>query len=162
MSHGQTLLVIGAVILFGLATLGIYHGIQSHQKTLVECEVLPRAILHAERFIEEARTRAFDEETLSKTVTSAGDLTPPDSLGPNDGEIYPSFDDVDDFHGLTKTWQEEGIDFQAHVVVNYADGTLPNPIQDVSYATFLKRFSVTITSPYLDYKVSLNHIFTYY
>ena len=69
---------------------------------------------------------------------------------------------VDDFHGLAKTWQEEGIDFQAEITVNYADGTLPDPIQDVSYATFIKRFSVTVTSPYLDYTVSLNHIFTYY
>jgi hypothetical protein len=162
MSHGQTLLAIGAVILFGLAMLGIYHGIQSHQKTLIECEVLPRAILHAERFIEEARTRAFDEATVSRAVANADELTPPDSIGPDDGEIYPSFDDVDDFHDLTKTWQEDGIDFQAHCVVNYADGILPDPIQDVSYATFVKRFSMTVTSPYLDYTVSLNHIFAYY
>jgi hypothetical protein len=162
MSHGQTLLVIGAVILFGLATVGIYRGIQSHQKTLVECEVLPRAILHAERFIEEARTRAFDEVTISKAVTNPNELTPADSLGPNDGETYPAFNDVDDFHGLAKTWQEEGITFQAQLTVNYADGTLPNPLQDVSYPTFTKRFSVTVTSPYLDYTVSLNHIFTYY
>ena len=142
--------------------MGILRGIHSHQKSLVECEVLPRAILHAERFIEEARTRAFDEAAVSKVINSPSELTIPDSLGPNQGESYPAFDDVDDFHGFMKTWQEDGLDFQAQITVNYMDGSLPDPVLDVSYATFMKRFAVAVTSPYLSYTVSVNHIFTYY
>lgn len=162
MSHGQMLLVIGATILFGVAILGIYRGIHAHQETLVESEVLPRAILHAERFIEEARTRAFDEAALTQKISSPDELTSPDSLGPNAGESYPAFDDVDDFHGLLKTWREKGIDFQVKIEVSYADGTLPDSIEAVSYRTFIKKFTATVTSPYLDYTVSLDHIFAYY
>ena len=162
MGRGQMLLVIGAVVLFGMATLGIYRGIHAHQRTLVECEVLPRAILHAERFIEEARTRAFDEATISTTVTDSSALTPPGSLGGDVGETYPAFDDVDDFHNFVIVWQEEGIGFQAKITVSYAGGTLPNAISDVGYRTFMKHFTVEITSPYLNYMVALNHIFTYY
>ncbi len=162
MSHGQMLLVIGATILFGTATLGIYRGIHSHQKTMVESEILPRAMLHAERFIEEARTRAFDKACVSGSVSSPSELTSPDSLGTESLESYPVFNDIDDFHGLNKFWRESGADFQAKITVNYADGNLQSGISDVNYRTFMKRFTVTISSNYLDYKVTLDHLFTYY
>ncbi len=162
MTHGQMLLVIGATILFGTATLGIYRGIHIHQRTMVESEILPRAMLHAERFIEEARTRAFDEACLSGPVASPNGLTSPDSLGAESFEGYPTFDDIDDFHGLDELWQESGADFRTQIVVNYADGNLQSSISDVSYRTFMKRFTVTISSDYLDYSVTLDHLFTYY
>ncbi len=156
------LLVVGAATLFGIATLGIYRGINTHQEILIESEVLPRAILHAERFIEEARTRAFDEASLSKEISSPNELTSPDSLGPNKNENYPSFDDVDDFHGLVQTWDEEGIRFQVQINVCYANGTLPGSIEMVTYRTYMKKFTATITSSYLNYSVTLDHIFAYY
>ncbi len=162
MSHGQMLLVIGATILFGIATLGIYRGIHRHQRTMVESEILPRAMLHAERFIEEARTRAFDKACVSGSVSSPSELTAPDSLGVESLEIYPVFDDIDDFNGLDKSWQESGADFQARITVNYSDGNLQSGISNVNYRTFMKRFAVTISSDYLDYSVTLNHLFTYY
>ncbi|MBU1937851.1 hypothetical protein KKG05_10675 [bacterium] len=162
MSHGQMLLVIGATILFGMATLGIYRGIHTHQRTMVESEILPRAMLHAERFIEEARTRAFDETCLSGPIVSPNGLTSPDSLGVESSESYPILDDIDDFNRLDKSWQESGADFRAQIQVNYADGTLQSGISDVNYRTFMKRFTVTISSNYLDYAVTLDHLFTYY
>ena len=162
MGGSQMLLTIGGVVLFGIAILGIHSGIQSHQRTQVECEVLSQALLHAERFIEEARTRAFDEVCVSKVVSTPGELTPPDSLGPNQGESYPAFNDVDDFHGLNLAWQENGVDFKASIVVDYMDGTLPEHLSDVEYRTFKKHFTVRLTSSWLKYAVVLNHIFTYY
>ena len=162
MSHGQMLLVIGATILFGTATLGIYRGIHSHQRTMVESEILPRAMLHAERFVEEARTRAFDEACVSARVSSPSELTAPGSLGTESLESYPAFDDIDDFNGLDKLWQESGADFRAQITVNYAGGNLQSGISGVNSRTFMKRFTVTISSNYLDYKVTLDHLFTYY
>ena len=162
MSHGQMLLVIGATILFGTATLGIYRGIHRHQRTMVESEILPRAMLHAERFIEEARTRAFDKACVSGSVSSPSELTSPDSLGTENSESYPTFNDIDDFNGLDKLWQESGTDFRAQITVNYSDGNLQSSISDVNYRTFMKRFTVTISSDYLDYSVTIDHLFTYY
>ena len=46
--------------------------------------------------------KAFDEKTLVFPTVNRSTLTPAGSLGKESGEVYPYFDDVDDYNNYSR------------------------------------------------------------
>ncbi len=103
-------------------------------------------------YLEEILSRRFDESSFiggAPRCNEAGQPPCTAALGPEGGETRSTFDDVDDYHGLTETPPRDarGIarsgyqNYRVQVSVAYAGGDLGLP------AAALKRVSVTITAP---------------
>jgi hypothetical protein len=166
---GQMLLVLGALVLFSLMLPSMNQTILYNDRTLVSTNAELTAISLAEKIIADAGTKAFDVYCITGTPTSPSQLTSPYHLGPAYGEVYPYFNDLDDYHTMSimDTTTFPSVSFNISARVNYVNPADPN--QMVYYQTFLKKLRVTVTSPYLinpaseqPVTVSMEQIFAYY
>ena len=166
---GQMLLVIGALVLFSLMLPSMNQTILYNDRTLVSTNAELTAISLAEKIIAEAGTKAFDVFCITGTPTLASQLTSPYGLGPAYGEVYPNFNDLDDYDGMSivDTTTFPSVAFNIAAKVRYVNPADPNQI--VYYQTFLKKLRVTVSSPYLinpaseqPVTVSMEQIFAYY
>lgn len=146
---GQMLLILGALVLFSLLLPSINHSLLYNDRTLIATNAELAAISLAEKILGEAGTISFDEVCLTSRPETAGKLTKCAKLGPEGGEKYPNFDDLDDFHGVTisDSLTLPSVLFNIRGTVTYVDPL--DPENDVSYPTFVKRLQVDITGPYL-------------
>ena len=111
-------------------------------------------------YIEEAKTKAFDEKVINAAVTVPNQLTNWPQLGPDAGETHPNFDDVDDYNGLTLTNSTGRDTFDVSIVVGYIlDETDPETI--ITSRTWYKRMNVTISNPFLIQQLVLGFVFSY-
>jgi len=117
----------------------------------------------AQSVLREVAAKNFDELTINKKVVSTDSLTTVASLGPDLGETYPAFDDLDDFNGHTRTIATDRLgDFTVNVTVNYTTSALLGAPSGTR--TFLKAAIVTIYgNPYLaqNQNVVMNTIVSY-
>jgi len=60
-------------------------------------EVISDAIFYAQQLMEEVKSKRYDENL------NPPPLTDPGNLGADSGEVYPNFDDVDDFDNYSDT-----------------------------------------------------------
>ncbi len=111
--------------------------------------------------LEEISNKAFDQKTDSATVISTGFLTKVDSLGRDPGEVYPNFNDIDDFKGYTKT-----------------DSSMPSAVFDIlcdvyyvkendldhpsTSRTWNKKITVTVTSKSMADTIKISSIYSYW
>ena len=122
-----TVVILGITI--PMISLAIVEGIRRN----VDITVRTQATLHAQALVEEIRSKRFDESA-----------TPPWSgiLGPDGGETRVTFDDVDDFEGLSESVPGfSGYTQTAHVRYvpqSNLNGTSASP-------TSYKQISVTVT-----------------
>jgi len=146
---GQMLLVLGALLLFSIALPSLNGTVLYNDKTLFSTNAELTAISLAQKILAEAGSKAFDEVCLTTRPQSASQLTAVASLGPEAGENYPQFDDVDDFHNVTlrDSTTLPSILFIINGSVSYVDPA--NPSQAVASQTFAKRLRVTVSGPYL-------------
>jgi hypothetical protein len=80
-------------------------------------------------------------------------------LGPEGGESYATFDDMDDFDGYTQTINSGRGDFHVDIVVGYVDaGDLDNI---TTSKKFYKKMIVTVDNDMLDHSVTLSQVFGY-
>ncbi|MEJ2195754.1 MAG: hypothetical protein P8X73_12975, partial [Ignavibacteriaceae bacterium] len=87
-------------------------------------------------------------------------LTAPASLGHSGAEVYPNYNDIDDFNGYSRgVSAPHAENYEVSCVVQYVDGD--NPDKVVNTQTFYKKVTVTVTSPYLRIPVQLSQIFTH-
>lgn len=70
-------------------------------------EAMADAMFYAQQLMEEIKSKTFDENTESPWSAS---------LGPNGGESYPNYDDVDDFNGYSDS---PATNYSRSVVVDY-------------------------------------------
>lgn len=159
MHIGQSLLSIGALIVFSLVSLNFNSTILNNTTVEVENKVYLTAFSLADDLIEEIRQKAFDAATVDFPTTNTASLTSPYGLGPRYDESYPNYNDIDDFNGFNKTVSApHAEDYQVTCVVQYVDPD--NPDDAVMTQTFYKRVTVTVTSPYLRNQVQLSQILT--
>lgn len=111
--------------------------------------------------LEEITNKAFDQKTDSATVVSPGHLTAVDSLGKEAGEVYPNFNDIDDYNGYTKV-----------------DSSMPSAVFDISCSvvyvkendlnkpstsrTWDKKITVTVTSKSMEDTVRISTVYSYW
>ncbi len=100
MNTSQMLITIGALLLLGLVILRVNNGFLNTDSVLLDSKLGVLATSVAVSVIEEAEGKAFDQKTDSISVNNLSDLS--STLGPESGEVYPNFNDFDDFNGFTK------------------------------------------------------------
>ncbi|MDZ7268169.1 MAG: hypothetical protein ONB48_09275 [candidate division KSB1 bacterium] len=173
MGYRELLLVLVSVVLLTLLMTQINSQTVEGREALQELSLHQAAASLAQQFIEEARSKKFDALV---GVLAPGDMpdgfTPWNWLGHSGSESYPRFNDVDDYHGFSRTIYvngantnltgTDGIPFNVNIQVHYVSEA--NPDSAVSHETFLKRMTVNVTSSWLPTgtTVTLKHVFSYF
>ncbi|MEJ2506730.1 MAG: hypothetical protein P8Y81_10775 [Ignavibacteriaceae bacterium] len=159
MNTGQSLLSIGALIVFSLVSLNFNSSLLNNTTVEVENKVYLTAFSLAYDLIEEIRQKAFDAATVEFPTTNTSSLTSAYSLGHRSDEIYPNFNDVDDYNDFNKTVSAPHAEnYRVTCKVYYVDGDDPDDI--VMTQTFYKKVIITVSSPYLRNPVQLSQIIT--
>jgi hypothetical protein len=168
------LLMIGALLMLGLFTLTANGLIAENERIADENEYYLTSLSIAQSIIEEAKSKSFDQATVSAPLDSLITLTLPGSLGPETGEFVPVpdsltpngylsltlFNDVDDYNGYVRvvnTPRAEGYSVTVHI--DYASPTWPD--STLTTSSFCKRMTVTVTSPLVSQAISLQYAFIY-
>jgi len=157
----QQLLVIGALIILGSLVLTFNRSTQNVNANNYFNIALIDATASAQSLIEGIQTKAFDEKTVSTSVSSASELTTVGSLGADAGEsLTTHFDDIDDYKNYTEvdTFEQFG-QFALSVQVNYVQKYSPETVSGTP--TFLKKVDVTVTNTYLAHPLTLSRIICY-
>jgi len=159
MSNTQSILSIGALLFLSLISLRFNSSALENATVEVENKVYLTAFSLADDLIEEIKQKAFDAATVDFPTTNPADLTSPYSLGHGSWEVYPNYNDIDDFHGYTRTISvPHAENYHVSSKVWYVSETNPNT--KVMTQTFYKKVEVTVTSPYIKDPVKLSFIFT--
>lgn len=159
MSNTHSFLSIGALTIFSFVTLGFNASLLENRTTETENKIYLTAFSLAHDLIKELKQKAFDAVTVEFPTTDPTELTPYEYFGPASSEIYPNYNDIDDYQGFNRTISVPHVEnYNISCEVWYVNGN--NPDQISSIQTFYKKVKVTVTSPYLRKPVSLSFIFT--
>ncbi len=157
MQNIQSYLTIGGLLLFSLTSLRFNNAILDTSTADLHNKVYLTAFSLADDLIEEMKVKSFDQNTIDFPTNDPSTLT--QYLGHGGGEVYPNFNDVDDFNGYTRNVDEPHAEgYVVSCVVQYVKGSNPDVVS--STQTFFKKATVTVTSPYMDHAVALSYIFT--
>lgn len=155
------LLTMGAMILLSTLILRVNNNFAVNTSTVYDSkfDILGTSI--GASVIEEAMGKAFDEASSDTSASSLNDFTAPNKLGPETGEVYPNFNDFDDYNGYTKidSTMPSAV-FKIACTVNYVDPSTPDVISNS--ITWTKRISVTVTSISMKDTVRLSSLFSYW
>jgi hypothetical protein len=159
MSHIQTFLVIGGMVLLSVLVMNFYQitSVQIDTRSYNEAIITGTAI--GQSLFEEISTKAFDENTISKMIGSVDSLSA--VLGPDFGENNRAlFDDVDDYNNYQSSDSLAGLGkFNYKIRVHYVQRLNPDVISNVR--TFAKRVDVSITNRYISDTLRLNHVYAF-
>ncbi len=156
MSNIQQLLTMGALLILSLTSLRFNTAVLETTTRELENKVYLTAFSLADDMVEEIKEKSFDEATID-FPTAIGNLTT--NLGPETGEVYPYYDDIDDYNGYSKTISApHAEDYHVVCQVRYVDGNNPN--LESLVRTYYKKVSVTVSSPYLRFPITESFIFT--
>jgi hypothetical protein len=166
----DVLYVIAAVLVFGLFANTINRSMVNTTEMTVESEVEYNGISMAQSIIEEARVRVFDKrinynlERLRDSRIPAAQIpsafTAPDSLGADSGEVYPNFNDFDDYNGLNITRATGYGTYTITAVVFYVQAG--SPTVNANAKTSHKRLQVTVNHADMRGPVTLSYVKSYY
>jgi len=153
------LLTIGAIILFGIASLTANQLMVRNSEAIYNRQAEFYAMSVIQRYIGEAKAKAFDETTIvghPVSLPSGFSAT----LGTDTGEAYPYFDDVDDFNGYTTTLTTNVGTMTIAISVGYVAETNLDVV--VVSRTYYKKIRVTAQSNYLLGPVQADYVVTYH
>lgn len=170
MGYRELFLVLASVVLLTMLMTQINSNTVEGREALQELELEHTAAALAQQFIEEAKSKIFDAQIGMIDATDPNNFTPWNNLGAGGWESYPNFNDVDDYHNLSRTVyidgesfepdSTNGIPFNVSIAVQYVSEA--NPDSAVSDETFLKRMTVTVSSDYIPSSIVAKHVFSYY
>ena len=160
--RAELMILLGAIAIFGRFMLTINTARFNTEFRVIAGESQYVAASLAESVINEISVKAFDHVTATFFLHGgASALTEPSFLGPESGEIYPDFNDIDDYHGMTlSVTAANGIQYNLTVAVGYVD-------EDdweitLNSKTLMKRLDVTVYSEHLPDSITLSRVFSYY
>lgn len=160
MGQQQLFLTLGAVVLFGIVTASVNVNIARNTEAVYDQQIVAYAANLGQRFVEEAKTRAFDEASVVNSPASIpGNFHAPGDLGPDGSEAYPNFDDVDDFHEYTATVGTDMGNMSVSIEVYYVLKT--NLDSDAGGKTRFKKMTVNVSSTELQKPVLIAYVFSY-
>lgn len=147
--YDEVLYVMLAMIIFSTILLNANGMIHRNTLYQIEGEMEQEVIALGQEIIEEAHTKAFDQEILGKSLPPTsipGSFTDPASLG-TDGEISRRYyDDFDDYNGHSEIAQTTHGKFTIDVEVFYVDST---SLEYTASRSTFKKIEVNITSDFL-------------
>ena len=157
----QILMVVGAFMLLSLLTISVNKSIIDRTNATYESESVIASSTLAQALLQEVTLRAFDQNTRFAAVASPTGLTSVASLG-KEGEVYPLFNDLDDYKGFTRYDTARIGIFRSSVDVQYANPSSPNDSSTTQ--TFYKKITVSVItkdSTKMSYPVTLSTVVTY-
>ncbi len=161
MNTGQMLLTMLAMILLATLILRVNNNFATNSSAIYNSKFVILGTSIASTMLEEISDYAFDEFSVAAAVDTTTALTVPSKLGPDSGEVYPFFNDIDDFNGFTKTDSTiHSTLFKVFCSVNYVYPTTPDIIS--STRTWTKKISVIVTSPSMTDTVRLSTLYSYW
>lgn len=158
MNTGQMMITLAAMVLLSLVILRVTTNFLTTDDVLMESKFGVLGISLATSIMEEATGKSFDEESDSGTVISLSDLS---SIGPDAGEVYPNFDDFDDYDGLVKIDSSmPSAIFQIECKVNFVN---PNNLDGYSASkTWHKKLKVLVTTKSSPDTIEMQTIYSYF
>jgi hypothetical protein len=165
MNSSQMLITMGAMFLLGIVILRVNNSFFTTSDVLLSSKFNIVAISLASSMIEEANSKAFDENTISASVSTYASITNFDALGPDSGEVRMTFDDFDDFNGFSirDTFVVDSLllgYFDINCSVDYVNEV--NPDLALTTKSWNKNFKVTVTSPSMTDTVTMSTIYSYW
>ncbi len=162
MARTEILVTIAGIVILGTLTI-IFGDIlleSDKHDTKAEYQILAYDLL--DKFISQAALRSFDEVSVNGILNDIpGSFTSPSNLGAEADEIYPNFDDVDDYHNFSfNDTTSKGMDYTIKVDLGYV--TIDDEENFSITQTNMKRMNVTLTSTFISNEVHLSRIFSYY
>ena len=148
--------MIGAILLFSILAYSTNSAILNSTDRNLQLGYLNAAVSVTQSCIGEIRSKAYDEKTITKTIT---DNSFSATLG-TDGETYPNFDDIDDYNGYVF----KDIDtkyagkYKSSVKVTYVD---PSSLATSSTPTKMKKIVVSTYSKNLSDTLKMNYYSSY-
>jgi hypothetical protein len=144
MGTGQTMLTMLAMVLMSFLLLRVNSLFLQTNTTLFTTKFEVLAFSLGQSMIQEIESEAFDEATVTAVVASTASLST--VLGPETGETYATFDDIDDFNNYTRTVTNlPSAIFYLKCKVEYVNSATPDVA--TSTPTWNKRITVFVTSP---------------
>ncbi len=158
MNSVQSMLSMGALVLLSLCSFRFNTSVLENSTAQIENKVTLTAFSLADDMIETIKQRSFDEATI-EFPTGLANLTPYGDFGPETGETFWTYDDVDDYNNYTKTISAPHAEnYHLLVKVNYVDGD--NPDNEITTQSYYKKVTVYVSSPYMRNEINLSFIFT--
>ncbi|PID28605.1 MAG: hypothetical protein CSB55_04540 [Candidatus Cloacimonadota bacterium] len=149
MGMGQYLYLAVALILLMSLTFSMYQLQLYNLENVMENQLRVNAVSLSEAIIEEAWTKYFDNSmtlgTFNPQNVPSG-FTPKSKFGPEYGETFPNFNDLDDYHGM-----DENILFGADYLnvkakVTYAQRDASNNLTETTSKTLMKKIKLEIST----------------
>lgn len=159
MGQRELLILLGAIALFGVVALNVKRFLVDQDEAMLRRQIEFYAVSLAQSFIEEARVKVFDANATNPLSPDTKDFTNPAALGPEPGENYADFNDVDDYGGFSKTDSSGLGAFRVNIQVGYVNEANPNAVVNVK--TFYKKMTVTVTHNLLKVPVNLSNVYGY-
>lgn len=156
----QSLLAIGAIILFALISIRFNSSVLQNSTVEIENKVYLTAFSLADDLIEEMKQKSFDESTAKALrIVALTSLTEPAQLGYESGEVWPNFNDIDDYNGFSKPVSlPHAENFEVLCKVRYFDPA--NPELENPGRTFYKKVEIEVSSPYMRTPVKMGFVFS--
>jgi len=156
MASIQSMLAMGALVLFSIVSLLFNSTILQTSTVEIEDKVYLTAFSLADDLIEEMKEKAFDEKTVDFQAINVWQLSPA-PLGPDGSEVWPNFNDIDDYNNYDKfidAPHAEGYKVSCNVEYCNADGSTS------STQTYYKKVIITVSSDYLRSPFQMYFIFS--
>jgi hypothetical protein len=171
MGTGQSILTVFAMLLLSTLMLRVNSTLLNSGNVVTNSKLGLTAIALAQSRLEEIKSKAFDQNTVSAKVSATTGLTSASQLGPETGEVYPNFNDVDDFNGFTYTDTVQINPDLAKSATNcyyfkevdsvvYVSSTSPDVTS--SSQTWNKKITVKITIPQMTDTIKVSTVFSYF
>lgn len=158
MNASQVILLIASLILLSIIIILTNRANIETKDEKIEARNLYHAINEAKNLFEEMRSKIFDERLLTITSINRDSLTNTSMLGP-DNEIYPQYDDIDDYNGYSRNLTLENNKlYTLQVMVNYVREDNPDIIS--LSPTFYKLVTIRCFGQNQAKKFELKQIFS--
>jgi MSHA pilin protein MshD len=168
MNTGQMMLTMGAMMLLSFLVLRFnsIHLTSAQSSYNAKFGIVATSL--ATSLMEEAKDKVFDEVVLdtTKSISSPNDLS--NKLGPDGSEVYPNFNDFDDYNNLfyvdslslknPQTGAPSKFEIRAKVV--YVSDA--NPDATSGSRTYHKKMTVSVFSNSMIDTVKLSTVFSYW
>ena len=171
----QMFTVVGALVLLGIASLGINAMLASKTTTMLQAEASLNAISIGQTMIDEIMTKSYDAATANGTkVFNAANFTNSASLGCSASEAFmvsqpdaanpfksiQYYNDVDDYNNYRRKVSTPLLGtFTVVDTVSYASEADPNQVSGAQ--TFYKKILVTVRHNNMSYPLRLSDVVVY-